>query len=64
MNKATEATARRKREQDERVAAHIQRLVESWPPLTDSQRDRLAFLLRPPTPDARPAVERMLGGER
>ena len=30
----------------ERIAAHIEKVVASAPPLTDAQRDRLAGLLR------------------
>lgn len=29
----------------EALAEHIARVVESWPPLTDAQRERLALLL-------------------
>ena len=38
-------------------AEHLRRLVDTFPPLTEAQRDRLAALLRPPStaPDRRHA---------
>lgn len=52
---------------DARLAAHVKKVVDEWPPLTPEQRDRLALLLRPaPTiePVGASAVERMLQGEK
>lgn len=31
----------------EGLAEHIRKVVDSWPPLTPAQRDRLALLLNP-----------------
>ena len=30
-----------------RAEEYVRKLVDTWPPLTDEQRDRLAVLLRP-----------------
>lgn len=41
-----DVTELRRQLQTERLADHIQRVVDAAPPLTNAQRDRLAVLLR------------------
>lgn len=41
-----DTTELRRQLKAERLADHISRLVDEWPPLDRGQRDRLALLLR------------------
>lgn len=43
---------------EERLAAHVRKVVASAPPLTDAQRQRLAALLLPFAPVDGPTAER------
>lgn len=44
-----DVTELRRQLRAERLAEHIERIVNQAPPLTDAQRDHLAALLRPTT---------------
>ena len=46
------------------LAAHIRRIVDGAPPLTDEQRERLALLLHPGDPPAQEGITAPCGGSR
>lgn len=46
-----ELVAARRNLRASRLEDYVQRVVEEWPPLTEDQLERVAFLLRPANPD-------------